>query len=98
MGGYYALFDGIDRLYRTKYYRSNVKTLVVIDPNDEVVSYSGLLGLQTEFHLSQWKFLTVDVRRGSTLKKPMHHLVIDETGLGRANFGRVIGAILHHLE
>ncbi len=98
MAGYYALFDGVDRLDRTKYYRSNVKTLVVVDPNDEVVSYSGLLELKNKFHLSRWKFLTLDVRRGSQLKKPKHHLIIDEVGVGRDQFQTVMSEILRTFE
>jgi esterase/lipase len=69
-----------------------IPTLVFIDPNDELVSESGLQdwvqqkGLQT-----QWNFVEMKKTEGATIG--LHHLMLDEACLGTEGFSILLGKI-----
>lgn len=96
MAAYKALFQSVSSLEKEGLARSNVPTLVLVDPKDELVSAEGLGALTRQFRLDQWKLLEV-TNAGSPLKKKYHHLIVDENALGTDQWRQMRDAIKDHL-
>ena len=96
MAGYRALFDLIEDVSDHAFKRANIPTLVIIDPEDEVVSLSGLQQIKESRALTNWRFFPVSNAR-STLPGKQHHLVIDEIAVGSEEWARITQAVLEHL-
>ncbi|MFZ4403953.1 MAG: alpha/beta hydrolase [Pseudobdellovibrionaceae bacterium] len=79
-----------------KTHQLNVPTLVFIDPEDELVSDSGLKKFKADQNLNQWQFFEI-TNIQHLLKKSYHHLIIDEDSLGPVVWKKVSTAMVHHL-
>lgn len=93
--GYRALFETIDGLHETKMAKSNIPTLVMIDPRDELVSPGKTRELIQNFGLSNWRM--EEIRTQSSMPIPYRHLVVDPTSTGAAPWSQMIESIRLHL-
>jgi hypothetical protein len=62
-------------------------TLVLVDPKDEHLSYRALMNIADD--TPAWRVERVSAA-GSTLKRPVHHLIVDEPSLGSAEWRRML--------
>jgi hypothetical protein len=62
-------------------------TLVLVDPKDELLSYRTLMNIADD--TPAWRVERVSAA-GSTLKRPVHHLIVDEPSLGSAEWRRML--------
>lgn len=96
MAAYKALFQSVASLEKEGMARFNVPTLVLVDPEDELVSAEGILKIMGQFRLDQWRMMEVS-NAGSPLKKKYHHLIVDENALGADQWRQMQAAIKDHL-
>ena len=88
---YGALFDAIDNLsvlQTSQQDKLSVPTLVMTDPDDELVSQVGLKDWVQTNQLRHWDLQSVS-NQGSTLTRPYHHLIIDAVCVGEAEWLRM---------
>lgn len=71
-----------------------VPTLILMDPQDELLSYPRIMGLADE--RPHWRVERVSVA-GSTLPRRFHHLIVDQPSLGAAEWQRVAGSVAEFL-
>lgn len=95
MAAYTALFDSIHKLRQSGYKRSNVPTLVFLDPGDELVSYRGTTALKQSFGLDRWEIIPI-TNKGSRLPKTYHHLIIDSDVVGSEQWRSMQRMIREH--
>jgi esterase/lipase len=94
---YTALFDSIKAGRATGLAKSNIPTLIFVDPKDELVSLHGLESMSRRFDLNQWRFVEV-FHKNSKLKRVVHHLITDEDALGAEPWAQVVSEISKHLD
>ena len=92
---YNALFEGIEHLKNHMASKLNVPTLIFIDTQDELVSHRRLKRIIKNGELHQWKLHPVKKNAGA--KEKMHHLIIDESSIGKDAWNDMRGLIIHHL-
>lgn len=80
-GAYKALFDLLDGVRKEKFRDLNTKTLIFIDPLDELVSCGGLKRIKSKYHMSQWKIVSIKKDKSSAQYR-FRHLILDEATLG----------------
>ena len=96
MAGYNALFETLDHFESHAGPKINIPSLVVMDPDDELVSISGIKNLAEAHNLDQWRFHPV--RNGRPLLKGMlRHIVIDEASVGRPAWAEIRKEMIAHL-
>lgn len=95
MAAYRATFELQEQLEATAFKWSNVPTLVLIDPDDEFVSFSGIERITREHSLTEWRMLLLSTE-DSRLEQKRHHLIVDEPAMGTAEWSRVKEAIQKH--
>lgn len=96
MAAYKALFQSISAIHNGNFSRLNISTLMIIDPKDEMVSFSKLQNLIRTEDLTAWTVMPV-TNKASTLPKPYHHLIIDADAVGATQWKSMIDAIRNHL-
>jgi esterase/lipase len=96
VAGYNALFEAIEHLKKNITAKLNVPTLILIDTRDELVSYRRLKRIIKHGKLHRWRLHPV--KKDTTgVKEKMHHLIIDESSIGKDAWNEMRGRILHHL-
>jgi hypothetical protein len=95
VAAYNALFKAIEHLNKNMGQKLNVPTLIFLDTKDEFVSYRKLKQIIKNEELHQWKLHPVKNRTGA--KGKMHHLIIDESSIGKDAWNKMRGLIIHHL-
>lgn len=95
MAAYRATFELQEQLEATAFKRSNIPTLLLIDPDDEFVSFSGIERIIRKYSLTEWRILRLSTEK-SKLEQSRHHLIVDESALGTAEWVRVKEAIQKH--
>ncbi|MBW2604449.1 MAG: alpha/beta fold hydrolase [Deltaproteobacteria bacterium] len=96
VAAYNALFEAIEHLNKNMAQKLNVPALIIIDKQDELVSYRRLKRIIKNGGLDQWKLHPVK-KNTATAKEKMHHLIIDESSLGKDAWNKMRGLIIHHL-
>jgi alpha-beta hydrolase superfamily lysophospholipase len=81
VASYRALVNSVEKTMFSKMANSNIPTLVLIDPEDELVSFTAMKELTKKHSLTNWTFETLS-NHNSKLNKPYHHLIIDRLSLG----------------
>jgi len=81
-GAYKALFEILSEVRRNKFKNLNCKTLIFIDPLDELVSYYGLKKLKAKYHFENWEIIPIKKDK-STARYKFRHLILDESTLGK---------------
>jgi esterase/lipase len=82
MAAYNALFEMYDHLQNKLNPKINVPTVVFIDKQDELISFSGLQAMVRNQNLDQWKIYPVKKDRQANEIK-MHHLIVDQAAVGK---------------
>ncbi len=96
MAAYNALFEAIEHFNKDMAQKLNVPTIIFIDKQDELVSYRRLKRIIKNGRLHKWKLHLV--KKSSTgVKEKMHHLIIDESSIGKDAWNEMRGLIIHHL-
>ena len=96
VAGYNALFEAIEHFNKNMAQKLNVPTLIFIDTRDELVSYRRLQRIIKNGGLHQWRLHPV--KKSTTgAKEKMHHLIIDESSIGKDAWNEMRGLIIHHL-
>jgi esterase/lipase len=97
VAAYNALFKGIEKISKSGIKQNNTPTLIIIDPDDELISFSGVKALMTENHLNSWKLMAISNFDSEIDEGKFHHFIIDEKSLGLFEWKYVQTAMLHHL-
>jgi esterase/lipase len=73
----------------------NIPTVVFIDKQDELISFSGLQNMVRDQNLDQWKIHPVKKDKTAT-KIKMHHLIIDEASVGNNMWQEIVDVTITH--
>lgn len=92
--GYAALYAGIAALQSADLQRLNVPTLLIVDPLDEAISYSGIVSLAEQ--LPEWTVYVVHKSDGIN-GRTFHHLVIGEEAVGEDAWTGIAACIAEFL-
>jgi alpha-beta hydrolase superfamily lysophospholipase len=96
MAAYNALFEAAKHFEKNLDPRINVPTVVFIDENDELISFSGLQKMIGNHKLDQWKIFPVKKDKTAT-EIEMHHIIIDEASVGRQMWKEIVDKTITHL-
>jgi esterase/lipase len=96
MAAYNALFEMVDHLKNNLNPKIDVPTVVFIDKQDELISFSGLQEMIRNLKLDQWKLYPVKKDAQATAIK-MHHLVIDQAAVGKGMWKEMADITRMHL-
>jgi esterase/lipase len=96
MAGYKALFETLEHFEAHINGRLNVSTLVFMDRNDEFISYDKLQEMIIEEKLDRWRLVAVEKEPPEAILYA-HHLLIDETVVGKAIWAKMQALFLPHL-
>ncbi len=96
MAGYKALFEALTLFEENRNDKLNVPTVVFLDREDEFISYDDLAQMIATGHLDRWRI--VDVQKDPPeAALYAHHLMIDETAVGRIMWSKMQAVLLSHL-
>ena len=95
MAAYNALFDMYQHLEDHLDPKINIPTVVFIDPQDELISFSGLQNMVRDQNLDQWEIHPVKKDQTATQVK-MHHLIIDEASVGKKTWQEIVDVTIAH--
>jgi alpha-beta hydrolase superfamily lysophospholipase len=96
MAGYKALFETLERFEKNINGRLNVPTLVIMDRNDEFISYDKLQEMISAEKLDRWRMVVVEKEPPEAVLYA-HHLLIDETVVGKAMWAKMQALFLPHM-
>jgi alpha-beta hydrolase superfamily lysophospholipase len=96
MAAYNALFEGIKYFKKNSTSKLDVPTLIFINKRDELVSYRKLKHIIKNEGFRQWKLHPVK-KHTTGAKEKMHHLIIDESSIGKESWKDMKRIIVHHL-
>ena len=96
VAAYNALFEGIEHFNKNMTQKLNVPTLIFTDTRDELVSYGRLKRIIKDRGLHQWRLHPVK-KTTMGAKEKMHHLIIDESSIGKDAWHEMRGLIIRHL-
>ena len=96
IAAYNALHTALLSLQRHADAKLNVPTLILIDPQDELVSPSGVLHFIQRTQLSQWR-LSLVKKQPTQPELAFHHLIIDADSVGPVMWQRMVTQIREHL-
>ena len=97
MAAYNALFDAVGHLEKNLDPKINVPTIIFIDKQDELISFSGLNTMIMEQELDRWKLHPVKKDPTAT-EREMHHLIIDEASVGKQTWKEIEDTTIKHLK
>ncbi len=97
VAAYSALFDSLAHVTQGQFVHANIPTLVLIDPDDELVDAAGIEDLIDRYHLDQWTLFHVTTQDSRLPGRKFHHLIIDDRALGSEEWGRVEVLMSDHL-
>jgi esterase/lipase len=75
----------------------NIPTIVFIDEEDELISFSGLQNMVRDQNLDRWKIHSVKKDKTAT-KIRMHHLIIDEASVGKNMWREMVDITITHFQ
>ncbi|MCM2322811.1 MAG: lysophospholipase [Oligoflexia bacterium] len=96
VAGYRAALDSLAALEHSVSRLEDIPTLVIMDPEDVVVSAEGVRQWIAARGLKQWQVMEISARDG-TLRANNHHLIIDEPSVGAPTWKRIHDALDAHL-
>jgi hypothetical protein len=83
-------------LKKGKFAHTNLPTLVILDPKDELISLNRLKQIADKYALNRYRFLQLSPEGGAK-KKNYHHLIVDERSLGSENWNLLLTEIRRFL-
>lgn len=87
VAAYNALFHAIDSFSNGMTQQLNFPTTVLIDKDDEMVSYEGICEIANS--LSNWNIISIN-NKNSTMEKSFHHLTITQESVGKSDWNSKI--------
>ena len=96
IAAYSALRTSLRSLHRHADANLNIPTLVLIDPQDELVSLGAIRRWVQRLHLSQWRFSLVD-KEAHRADLRFHHLLLDVDCVGQKMWQLMIAEMNTHL-
>ena len=96
IAAYNALFEMHAHLENNLNPKINIPTIVFIDKQDELISFSGLQNMIQDQNLNQWNIHPVKKDKTAT-KIKMHHLIIDEASVGKNMWREIVDVTITHL-
>ena len=96
IAAYNALFDMYAHLENNLNPKINIPTVVFIDEQDELISFSGLQNMVRDQNLDQWKIHPIKKDKTATGVR-MHHLIIDEASVGNKMWQEIVDVTMTHL-
>ncbi len=79
---YKILFAQQRRIRNGCFQHLNIPSLIIVDPQDELISLRKLRKYKAEFGLDNYHILELDPEEGASY----HHLIVDEWSMGRGNW------------
>jgi hypothetical protein len=73
----------------------NVPALILMDPQDELVSFCRVKALTARPDLTQWRL--VPIVKGADATKPYRHLIIDPASAGSASWAQMTALMDRHV-
>jgi esterase/lipase len=95
IAAYNALFEMYAHLENNLNPRINIPTVVFIDKQDELISFSGLQNMIQDQNLDQWNVHPVKKDKTAT-KIKMYHLIIDEASVGNYMWQEIVDVTITH--
>ena len=96
IAAYNALFEMYAHLENNlNPYKINIPTIVFIDEEDELISFSGLKNMIRDQNLDQWKIHPIKKDETAT-KIKMHHLIIDAASVGNNMWEEIVDVTITH--
>lgn len=96
MAAYNALFEASKHFKKNLDPKINVPTVVFIDEQDELISFSGLQKMIRNQKLDQWKIHPV--KKDNTVTEiEMHHIIVDEASVGKQMWREIVDTTITHL-
>jgi esterase/lipase len=95
IAAYNALFEMYAHLENNLNPKINIPTVVFIDKQDELISFSGLKKMVRDQNLDQWEIHPVKKDKTAT-KIKMHHLIIDEACVGTNTWQEIVEVTITH--
>ncbi|MEJ2728765.1 MAG: alpha/beta hydrolase [Deltaproteobacteria bacterium] len=95
IAAYNALFEMYAHLEKNMNSKINIPTVIFIDKQDELISFSGLQNMVRNQNLDQWKIQPVKKDKTAT-KIKMHHLIIDEACVGKNMWHQIVEVTITH--
>ncbi len=95
VAAYNALFEMNAHFENNPDPKINIPTIVFIDKQDELISFSGLQEMVRNQNLDQWKIHAVKKDKTATEVK-MYHLIIDEASAGSKMWQEIVDATITH--
>ena len=96
MAAYNALFDASSHFEKNLDMKINVPTVIFIDEQDELISFSSLQDMIRHQKLDQWKIHPVKKDKTAT-EIEMHHIIIDAASVGRHMWKEIEDSTITHL-
>ncbi len=96
MAAYNALFEAVKHFEKNLDPKINVPTVVFIDEQDELISFSDLQKMIRNQKLDQWKIHPVKKDKTAT-EIEMHHIIIDEASVGKQMWAEIVDTTITHL-
>lgn len=96
IAAYLSLLEAVRNFKQNISCRLNIPTVVFLDRNDELVSYSKLKRFIKKHKLNLWKIHKIK-RNPEQLKFPYYHLIIDENSAGQKDWKAIVEKTIHHL-
>jgi alpha-beta hydrolase superfamily lysophospholipase len=96
VAGYNALFEALDHFQRSANPALDVPTLVLMDREDEFISYEAMRQMIIAQRLGRWEMMTVR-KAPDAADLYAHHLLIDEAATGKEAWAQITGSLVAHL-
>ena len=96
MAAYNALFEAVKHFEKNQDPKINVPTVVFIDKQDELISFSGLKNMIQEKNLDQWNLHPV-TKDKTAVEIKLHHIIIDEASVGKHMWKEIVDTTVTHL-
>ncbi|MBT6324466.1 MAG: hypothetical protein HOJ35_00715 [Bdellovibrionales bacterium] len=94
---YNALFTNISKIEKSPWDKiSKVPTLVIIDPDDELIDLDDIQDLIKTKKMNNWEILKISNKK-TLLKETYHHLIIDPLTVGKEEWVKIENKIIQHL-
>jgi esterase/lipase len=97
MAAYNALFEASKHFEKNLDPKINVPTVIFIDKQDELISFSRLKSMIQKQNLDQWKLHPVKKDQTAT-EIEMHHIIIDEASVGKQMWKEIVDTTITHLK
>jgi alpha-beta hydrolase superfamily lysophospholipase len=96
MAAYNALFKAAKHFEKNLDPKINVPTVIFIDAQDELISFSSLQEMIRKQNLGQWNLHPVAKDKTAT-EIEMHHIIIDEASVGKHMWQEIVDTTITHL-